>query len=287
VERVSWLRRSATGGERAPPPAAVEIEIETRRPRLELRAAADGDALPLARQALRALGRSIGVPPEALHDAELALTEACANVVCHAYRGTGTLAVAIEVRTGDLLIVVRDHGRGMPARPPARRAAAGGLGLAVMEAISSDIEVRSPADGGTEVLMAVPTGMRDEAPATTEPPARATVERVVRRLVAVAAAQADMAPDRIAEALIAVEIVARHAPSRLVGDTVRLRLDSLPDAVELSIGPLEHDGTTAVLEDTDMPIVGSIVERLADEVWAIPPAPGRTDGEELALRFAA
>ena len=264
----------------------VEVEIDTDGPRLELRAEADKDGLPLARQALRALGHSVGADFDALHDAELALTEACSNAIRHAYPGAkGTIGVCIEARGTQIHAVVRDEGQGMPAERPAPRAI-GGLGLKVIEAVAQDVEIRSEHGMGTEISMDLPvSGTSDSASDVGD---GLTIERVIRRLVAIAAAQSDLPPARITEALMAAEIAARHAPPRVVGKSVRLRIERDPHGIQLFLGPFVPGGAAAILEGAGVPVLGSIVERFADAVWLVPPETGRaSDGEELALRFCA
>jgi hypothetical protein len=115
-----------------------------------------------------------------------------------------------------------------------------------------------------------------------------TVEGVTRRLVAMAAAQSELPPSRITEALLVAEIVARDAPNRVVDHTLRLRIERADRGIELFIGPLFPGGSAAIIAGADLPVLGSIVERLSDAVWEVPPETGRaTDGEEIALRFAA
>ncbi len=268
-------------------PTVIDVAIETRRPRIELRLRADKDVLPVVRQALRALAQSIGAQPEALQDAELAVTEAVANAVRHAYgHEDGWVDVSIEARAADLLVVVRDEGKGMrdPWHDKGRRR--GGLGLTVIQSVANDVEIRSRRGVGTEVVMALP-GANGEPP---EDPADgdSTVEQVTRRLVAMASAQSDLPPARITEALLAAELIARHALDRVAGDTVHLRLDRLSGGIELKVGPLETDGAAGLLNDARVPVIGSIIERFADRVRVVPRDRARPgDGEQLAASFLA
>ena len=90
----------------------IDIEIGIVRPELTLQMPADQDTLPLVRQALRSLGETVDADLEALEDAELAVTEACANAVEHAYAdGEGDIEVRFTPRR------VRAEGqRGRPGR---------------------------------------------------------------------------------------------------------------------------------------------------------------------------
>lgn len=266
----------------------IDVQIETGRPRLELRVRTHKDGLPLIRQALRALAQSTGAEPESLRDAELAVTEACANAVRHAYRnGDGVFEVTLEARPRELLAIVRDEGRGMRDPWHDRGRERGGLGLTVIESVAHDVEIRSERGVGTEVVMALP-GSRYEPADEESFVASATVEQVVRRLVAMAAAQSDLPAARVTEALLAAEMIARHATERAIGDRVHVRLDRIARGIDLRVGPLEPGGTAAILADADVPPLGSVVERFSDRVWAVPAAESPSgEGEQLAARFLA
>ena len=59
-----------------------------------------------------------------LADMKMAVSEACTNVVVHAYEGEpGTLEVEMHAGETGLTIVVRDHGAGIQPRPARSRAA--------------------------------------------------------------------------------------------------------------------------------------------------------------------
>lgn len=84
----------------------------------------------------------------------LAVTEACANVVRHAYPGgiRGTIRVEAELAPdGVLTVVVGDHGVGADGRNGGAIASAIGLGISA--AIANDLRIETSADVGTEVRM--------------------------------------------------------------------------------------------------------------------------------------
>jgi hypothetical protein len=66
------------------------------------------------------------------------------------------------------------------------------------------------------------------------------------------------------------ELVARNALRYLVGDHAEICLADVDAGFELTIGPLEEGGARAMVADTEVPVVGSIVERLVDEVRVQP-----------------
>ena len=75
-------------------------------------------------------------------------------------------------------------------------------------------------------------------------------ERILRRLVAVVAAQRDMSSERVMEGLLLAELVARNALRYLIGDTVSVHIDLVDSGFELRVGPLEPGGAQAVIADS-------------------------------------
>ena len=262
----------------------IDIEIGILRPEVRLELPAAEDSLPVARQALRSLGETVEANLEALEDAELAVTEALANAVEHAYDRSGSVRVSFFPQEEEMLVSVRDFGRGIADRAPSGREDSG-YGLAMIEGIARRVEIRS--DGGTEIEMALALGVADATTAVDgAAPGIQPAERILRRVVAVVAAQVDMSVERVMESLLVVELVARHGLRYLVGDHADVRLVRTEGAFDLRVGPLEEKGALAVVRDSEVPVVGSVVERLADDIRV---ERGRAEGidcEYLVLRLA-
>lgn len=240
----------------------IEIELGVLEVDLRIHAPASEDTLPIVRQALRSFGETVAAERDALEDAELALTEACANVVEHAYAdGEGALEVTFRAYERDMRVSVRDYGHGIP---PGATDDASGFGLAMIEAIAGEVEIRG--GDGTEVTMAFDLGEPDTTTVDGAIPGLKPSERILRRLVAVVGAQIDLPSDQLMESLLVAELVARHALRRLVGERVEIRLDTGERSMELSVGPLEIGGAAAVVSDSEVPVVGSVVDRLADRI---------------------
>jgi serine/threonine-protein kinase RsbW len=118
----------------------------------ELELAAEADNVPLVRHALRGLLEASGISDERTADIALAVTEACANAVLHAYPGDiGKFEVAAELAPGGrLFVIVRDYGSGMAPRVDSPGL---GVGLPVIAAIAEALEIDSPDGSGTLVRM--------------------------------------------------------------------------------------------------------------------------------------
>ena len=261
----------------------IDIQIGILRSDVRLELPATEDSLPVDRQALRSVGETVDADVEALEDAELAVTEALANAVEHAYAdGEGPLRVSFLPREDEMLVSVRDFGRGFDVSDHDRKSR--GYGLSMIEGIARRLDIRG-ADG-TEVEMAFGIGVADAATVDGAAPGIAPAERILRRVVAVVAAQVDMSVERVMEALLVVELAARHGLRYLVGDHVEIRVTRGEGSFELRLGPLEVDGACNVVKDSDVPVVGSVVKRLADDVQVEKGRVEAIDCEYLVLRLA-
>jgi len=115
--------------------------------------------ITLGRLALTGIARlrDRAIPPELLGDLKLALTEACTNSVRHAYAGGGgTVEIVYELHPDRLVVVVSDEGEGF-APGPTRALdgeevdAEGGLGIAIIDALSDELEITQREPGGSRL----------------------------------------------------------------------------------------------------------------------------------------
>lgn len=126
---------------------------------LELTLPARAENVGVIRHVLGAVADTLHVGDEQLDDMRLAVTEACANVVTHAYvSGTGLMDVWMHAHPAELEISVRDHGSGMAPRADSPGL---GVGLPLMASLTTSMELLAPEGGGTEVRMRFP--LTDEA----------------------------------------------------------------------------------------------------------------------------
>lgn len=114
--------------------------------------------ITLGRLALTGIARLRGeMSQEVLGDLKLALTEACTNSVRHAYaEGEGMVEIVYELHPDRLVVEVRDHGEGFepPAEPSGSQGgelSEGGLGIAIIQALSDEFELGESAQGGSRL----------------------------------------------------------------------------------------------------------------------------------------
>ena len=112
---------------------------------------AKAEYITLGRLALTGLARARLVPEEALADLKVALSEACSNVVRHAYRDgrNGVVEIRYDLAPDRITIEVSDDGIGFEGRLEGvdDELSEGGLGIAIIKALSEEFEVGERADG--------------------------------------------------------------------------------------------------------------------------------------------
>jgi serine/threonine-protein kinase RsbW len=141
----------------------------TDSPEVVLTMPARPEGVGVVRQALAGMADALDFEASVLADMKMAVTEACTNVVVHAYDAdSGVLEVELRASEDELTIVVRDHGSGIQPRPARSEPPALGLGLPLIAALSDAFELRGSAGTGTEVRMTFAYN-RDADPASANP----------------------------------------------------------------------------------------------------------------------
>jgi anti-sigma regulatory factor (Ser/Thr protein kinase) len=137
-------------------------------PEVLLTMPARAEGVGVVRQALTGVADALDFDASVLADMKMAVTEACTNVVVHAYEDEGMLEVEMLAGDEGLTIVVRDHGAGIQPRPARHGAPALGLGLPLIAALSDAFELSGASGSGTEVRMTFAYA-RDLDPAQANP----------------------------------------------------------------------------------------------------------------------
>jgi serine/threonine-protein kinase RsbW len=121
-------------------------------PDMELSLPARAENIALVRHAFGALGETAAIDEQLLTDVRLAVTEACSNVVTHAYAGCdpGPLEVLATLLDDELTVIVRDEGPGIGPHPDSPGL---GLGLPLIASLTESVRLGRDEHERTEVRM--------------------------------------------------------------------------------------------------------------------------------------
>jgi serine/threonine-protein kinase RsbW len=141
---------------------------EPKTPDIELSLPARAENIAIVRHAFGALGEAYDVSEQTLSDLRLAVTEACTNVVVHAYPDgrDGPLEVQASIDGAHLTVVVRDEGEGIVPRPDSPGL---GLGLPLIASLADTVQLGRDDTGRTEVTMGFSLNRFNDALQAEEP----------------------------------------------------------------------------------------------------------------------
>ncbi|MCW3067266.1 MAG: putative anti-sigma regulatory factor, serine/threonine protein kinase [Solirubrobacterales bacterium] len=259
----------------------------------------------VVRQALAGMTDALGVDPALGADMKIAVTEACANAVIHAYDDEkGPLEVDMVAEGALLTVSVRDRGLGFKPLPADDEHGPLGFGLALIASLSDAFAIQGGA-GGTEVVMSFeigdvpngplrpPTGQLDEDRPAPLPgllllrvSAGPLAAPVLGRVVSLLAARVDFSIDRLSDAQIVSDALAAHSAEHALDGHVAVAVTETDRMLELRVGPLRPGGGDELVEATEVPGLGRLLEQLADELTVEPAGLNGQDGELLRLRLA-
>ena len=133
-------------------PVQMTERLQTPRTDVKLTLPARPENVAVVRHVLGAFAESMRLPDELIEDLRLAVTEACTNVVRHAYPegNPGAVEISIEPREERVKIVVADTGRGIGASSDT---SGPGLGLPLIAAIADTVDLQSAPGAGSRMAM--------------------------------------------------------------------------------------------------------------------------------------
>jgi serine/threonine-protein kinase RsbW len=259
-------------------------EGSTVRLRLESRP----QTLTIVRGMLGGVAELLSIDPELLDDLKTSVSEACNNVVLHAYGGEpGPMEVGLFITEDQFSVRVCDQGVGMAAPPPAGDVSQG-IGLSVIRALTEDVQFSSAPGGGTEVRMdfsvrrdgrklfeapPIATQDADMTPAADNREGEVIVSLspvtllpgVLGRLARTLAATAHFSLDRFSDVYLVTDTLAAHASNAADGHRIEARLNAADRRLELVVGPFRKGtGSRLDVQGTDHP--ASPLVLLSDQV---------------------
>jgi serine/threonine-protein kinase RsbW len=269
----------------------------------ELRLVLPGRAenVALVRQALGGVVDVLKLGEGPLLDINAAVSEACNNVVMHAYEGAdGPMDVYLCIQPTELEDIVRDDGVGIRPNVPEPGLEVQGLGLSLIQALTDRVEFLGGMGEGTSVRMSfaldegpevLSDADRGDEREVSPPPGELSIAvssgplaaPVLGRTIAMLAARAEFSLEGISEAELVTDALAAHAPKKIVGNKIQLGIDRPDGRLVVRVGPLEDGGGNRVIEASALGDLPPVLERLTEERRVESSA----DGELLCLVLGA
>lgn len=272
-------------------------EIDAPWVRLEL--TSRPEAARLVRSMSTAAGEALGFDPELLSDVNTAVTEACNNVIVHAY-GDGAGPMSVELRVGPDGVEARicDRGSGIRGTVPDNDGLK--VGLALMSAVTDRAEFITLPDGGTEVRLffqaagrlpenswpahgqsaegssawqaELHSGLTDDVVLTVSPVA--LLAPLLGRIGRALAPNAGFSLQRCYDVFRLSDVLGAHAEQAADSTAISVALGARDRRLEFALAPLRV-GTSARLEQGGSPPSADELAALTEEVAVL-----RRDGHE-------
>ena len=112
---------------------------------------------------ITSVAKKLGLDDDQTFALQMAVDEACANVIEHAYGGqtNGTISIHCQTLNDDVVVTIHDHGRPFDPqsvpRPditaPLEKRQNGGLGLYLMEKLMDSVEWEFDAEKGNTLTL--------------------------------------------------------------------------------------------------------------------------------------
>jgi serine/threonine-protein kinase RsbW len=270
-------------------PATVELELKSAP-----------ESVALVRASLKGFGSLLGLEPELVDDLQMVASEACTNVVRHAYgEQGGPLQVGVTATHSGLELVVSDRGEWVEEHERGDDEPAG-LGLPVIRALADHTELTRRPEGGTEVHMRfereIPPLLETDAAESSVASKSAAIALsgdviatvspisllpgVLGRLARALAAQARFSVERLSDIHVLVESLTAHAQRWASNGRIRFALGCETRRLNFRLGPLRQS-PSAVTGLTCTDSLRPRLSELVDEVEFEPPP----EAEVLSLTF--
>lgn len=236
---------------------------------LRLTLPATAENVMVVRQAVAGLGEAIRLSGSRIADLKTVVTEACNNVVLHAYGDEpGPLEVTAEPGQGELEIVIADEGKGFRPRANESDTRSLGLGLPLIAALSDSFEISGGAGQGSRTTIrfgyAPPefgnNGTPTEVPAELEMAITpgAIVKPVLARVIGALAARAEFSVDRLADTVLLGDAVSSSDEGDYADGRVGISIKDGAGTLDVRVGPLVEGAGERLLAEMELPGHGSL-----------------------------
>jgi serine/threonine-protein kinase RsbW len=235
---------------------------------LRLTLPATAENVMVVRQAVAGLGEALGLSGSRIADLKTVVTEACNNVVLHAYEGQpGPLEVTAEPHSGDLEVQIADEGKGF--RPRASQGDESlGLGLPLIAALSDSFEISGGAGKGSRTTIRFgysPPAFSNNGSHTDVPEELEMaitpgemVRPVLARVIGALAARAEFSVDRLADTVLLGDAVSSSGGGDFAHGRVGISIRDGDGTLDVRVGPLVEGGGERLLNEMELPGAGSL-----------------------------
>jgi serine/threonine-protein kinase RsbW len=259
-------------------------EIDSPRVRLEL--TSRPESARLVRSMSTAAGEVLGFDPELLSDVNTAVSEACNNVIQHAYGDEpGPFSVEFALTPGGLEVQIRDYGRGIRESAPENDGLK--VGLALMSAVADRAEFIRVPEGGTEVRLCfrgaagaaqgarsasrptedraevwgarLPTGVSGDIVLTVSPVE--LLAPVLGQIGRALAPSAGFSLDRCADVYLVTDALGAHAQKAAETASISVALGARDERLEFAVAPLRI-GTSRRLDGGSPGALAALADEL-------------------------
>lgn len=230
-------------------PIRLRLEVESRP-----------ESVTLVRSVLSALAEELDLEDELADDLRTAVSEACNNVVLHAYPGAvGPMVVSIDSLDGVLEVSIEDRGAGITHIAVSEERM--GVGLAVISALADRAQFEKGREAGTTVRMSFDRRAPPQRSALVDQPDRppppgsvpgdirlsgavvawlspvALLPSILGRLLRAVAANSKFTLAAVADMYAVCEAISAYAKDAAQLETVGFAIDASPGRLELTTGP--------------------------------------------------
>ncbi len=234
----------------------------------ELTLPATAENVIVVRQAIAGVGEALGLGSSRIADLKTVVTEACNNVVLHAYEGDlGPLHVTAVPGEAELVVEVADEGHGF--RPRANDGDPSlGLGLPLIAALSDGFEISGAAGQGSRTTIrfgyAPPEAHNNGRPTTVPKELEIAlapgmiVRPVLARVIGALAARAEFSVDRLADTVLLGDAVSATTAGDFSDGRVAISIKDAEGRLGVRVGPLVEGGGERLMSEMEVPGGGSL-----------------------------
>ena len=264
--------------------------MTSRELRLTLPATAEN--VIVVRQAVAGVGEALDLSGSRIADLKTVVSEACNNVVLHAYEGEpGPLEVVAEPRSGELEVQVSDQGKGF--RPRANDGDSSlGLGLPLIAALSDSFEISGGAGHGSRTTIRfgyTPPQFSDNGDSAEAPEGLEIaitpgemVKPVLARVIGALAARAELSVDRLADTVLLGDAVSSSEGVDFAEGRLGISIKDGDGKLDVRVGPLVEGAGQKLLDEMELPGAGSL-RSLASKMEVIKGETAEGEGAEFLV----